>query len=59
MNAAARSFVLRGETVGYDGTTRFDDGTAAGLAVGVSVEVKGVLAAGGTRLAATRIKFDR
>ena len=59
VNAAARSFVLRGETVSYDGATRFDDGTAAGLAIGVSVEVKGVLAAGGTRLAATRIKFDR
>ena len=37
---------------------RFDDGSAADLKAGAKVEVKGILAAGGTVIQATRIKFD-
>ena len=37
---------------------RFDDGSAADLKAGAKVEVKGILAAGGTVIEATRIKFD-
>jgi hypothetical protein len=56
VNAQAQSFVLRGVTVTYDNNTRFDDGSAANLVVGASVEVKGLLS-NGNRLAAARIKF--
>ena len=56
---AAQLFTLRGVTVLYGvGTVEFDGGSTANLAVGVNVEVRGVLSADGTRLLATRIKFD-
>lgn len=58
VNLSARSFVLRGTTVTYGSATRFDDGTAANLAVGAAVEVKGVLSATGNQLVAARIKFE-
>ena len=48
-----------GVTVFYGGAgVQFDGGTAANLAVGVKIEVRGILSADGTRLLATRIKFD-
>ena len=59
VNRSAQSFVLRGTTVTYGSGTRFDDGTAANLAVGAAVEVKGALSASGNQLVATRIKFER
>lgn len=59
VNAAAQSFVLRGVPVTWSGATRFDDGSAANLAVGAAVEVRGTLASNGSQVAATRIKFDR
>ena len=58
VNLSAQSFVLRGITVTYGSGTRFDDGTAANLAVGTAVEVKGVLSATGNQLVAARIKFE-
>lgn len=59
IDTAGQTFVLRGVTVSYANNPRFDDGkTAADLAVGKKVEVRGVLSSDGTRLDATRIKFD-
>jgi hypothetical protein len=58
VDTGARSFVVRGVTVVWDDDTRFDDGTAADLVVDAEVEVDGVLTDNGTRLKATRIKFD-
>lgn len=57
VDAASQSFVLRGLTVTYTGTTRFDNGSAANLVVGASVEVKGVLSSAGGGVVATRVKF--
>ena len=57
IDTAAKSFVVRGVTVGYTGTVEFRDGTASDLAVGRRVEVKGSLSVGGTRLDAARIRF--
>jgi hypothetical protein len=51
------SFVLKGLTVRYNGSTQFDNGSAASLAASVSVEVRGGLSASGTEVVATRIKF--
>ena len=58
VNLSAQSFVLRGTTVIYGSGTRFDDGTAASLAVGALVEVKGALSTTGNQLVAVRIKFE-
>ena len=58
LNATAGSFVLRGITVTYGTTTEFDDGTAANLAVGANLEVRGTLSSTGNTVTATRIKFD-
>ena len=57
IDTAAKSFVVRGVSVGYAGAVEFRDGTASDLAVGRRVEVKGSLSAGGTRLEAQRIRF--
>ncbi len=57
VNPAASSFVLRGITVTYSASTRIDNGSAANLAVGASVEVRGVLSGNGNQLVAARIKF--
>jgi hypothetical protein len=55
----SQSFVVRGITVVYSGSTRFDDGATPGnLLVGVKVEARGVLSTDGTRLEASRIKID-
>jgi Domain of unknown function (DUF5666) len=43
--------------VTYSASTRIDNGSAANLVVGASVEVRGVLSANGNQLAAARIKF--
>lgn len=54
-----RTFVLRGLTIGTSHPQlRYDNGTAADLAVGRAVEVRGMLSAGGTGIDATRIKFE-
>ena len=56
-DAAAKTFVLRGQTVRYDDATRIDDGSAASLVAGAQVEVRGSLAAGGAQVVASRIKL--
>ncbi len=59
LNAAQKTFVLRGNTVDYsDPALRFDNGTAADLAPSRRVEVRGVLSPDRTKLMAQRIKFD-
>lgn len=60
VDASSRSFVLRGVTVEYalSGVpTEFRNGTAATLAAGVNVEVRGMLWHHGTRLLASRVTF--
>jgi hypothetical protein len=63
VDATARSFVLRGETVQVTDTTQFkQSGKAAisesSLVAGLKVEVEGRRSADGTALVATRIKLD-
>ena len=57
-NSAASIFIVRGVTVTYSSASaEFRNGTAAGLANGANVEVRGKLSANGTQLPATRITF--
>lgn len=53
------TFVVRGVTVVYSSTTRFDSSTAADIVAGRKVEVRGVLSVNGTRLAAATIHVER
>ncbi len=57
VDAAAKTFKLRGSTVYYGGSVRFDKGSEADLKVGREVRVKGVLSTDRTRVEATRIEF--
>lgn len=57
VDAEGRRFVVRGIEVDYAGA-RFEDGTAARLAAGVRVEVRGVLSEGGSTLRAAEVDFD-
>ena len=58
LDTGAKTFVLRGVTVGYgSGAVDFRKGAAAQLAVGVQLEARGTLSADGTMLQATRITF--
>ena len=57
LNTSAKTFALRGVTVWYGGTVEYVGGTAATLANGGRVEVKGVLSSDRTRLEARRIEF--
>jgi hypothetical protein len=57
-DAAAKTFVLRGVTVSFGANVEFKKGTAADLANGKQVEVKGVRSADGTTLVASRISFE-
>ena len=58
LDTTAKTFVLRTVTVSYAApTVDFRKGTAATLAVGVQLEVRGTLSADGTTLQATRISF--
>ena len=54
------SIVVRGVTVQYDATTRFEDGLTAATLNGATVEVKAIAqtGSGGTTLLATRIEID-
>ena len=60
LNTTAKTFVLRGVTVDYNGSVEFRDGIDTNLAnIGLkSIEVKGVISADGTKVQATRISFD-
>lgn len=52
------TFVVRGVTVSYAGTPRYEGGTAADLALGRQVAVKGTLSADRTRVQATSIHIE-
>ena len=54
----ATTFVVRGVTVNFSVTTQFSNGMASNLRDLVRVEVKGVVAPGGTQVKATRISFE-
>ena len=58
VDAQARTFVLRGQTVTWTDATVFDGGTAADLKVNAQVHVHGTLTANGTLVEATDIEFD-
>jgi Domain of unknown function (DUF5666) len=55
LDATAMTFVVRNVTVSYAGQVEFDHGSAAALANGVFVEVRGGFSADGTEVDATRI----
>ena len=61
LDSAAKTFVLRGVTVGFSGPVLFKEGIAADLSNvgGQSVKVKGLLSADGNRVNASEIAFDR
>jgi Domain of unknown function (DUF5666) len=58
LNAASKTFTLRGLQVSYAGNVVYKDGSASNLANGVNVEVKAALASTGSTLQAQRIKFE-
>ncbi|WP_200227989.1 DUF5666 domain-containing protein [Rubrivivax gelatinosus] len=58
LDATAKTLVLRGVTVDWSGA-RFEDGSAAQLAVGTRIEVQGVLGADGSTLVAAEVDFER
>ena len=61
LNTTAKTFVVRGVTVNYASTSRFDDGDAGKLVLvngtAATVEVKGIFNAATNSVTATRIKF--
>jgi len=57
IDTASKALVLRGMTINYAFTLRYDNGTEADLAVGRRIHVRGVLSADRTRLASLRITF--
>ncbi len=59
LDLAARTFVVRSTTVRYDDSTRFDDGTAADLALNRKLSVKGRPAADRSVVQATSIHIER
>jgi hypothetical protein len=59
VNTMNSTIVVHGVTVSYAGAVDFVGGTAMDLQLGAKVEIHGSLAADGTTLNATRIKFDR
>jgi hypothetical protein len=59
INSAEKTFVVRGLTIGTGrNDLRYQNGTAANLVVGRSVEVKGNLSADGLRIDAFNINFE-
>lgn len=59
VDSALQRFVVRGVSVAWDASTRFDSGTAADLVVGREVKVKGALSADGTFVLAAEIHVER
>jgi hypothetical protein len=57
LDSTAQTFVVRGVTVSYAGAVDFHDGSAASLANGLFVEVRGGFSADGTVVDATRIEL--
>jgi hypothetical protein len=59
VDAANKTFVLRGLTIGTSRSDlKYENGSAANLVVGRSVEVKGKLSGDGLRIDATLINFE-
>jgi hypothetical protein len=58
LNIGSQTFSLRGLTVSYAGTVTYERGSVTNLINGANVEVKGVLAPGGTMVQAKTIKFE-
>jgi hypothetical protein len=58
LDRTAKTFVVRGVTVYYGNTQRFDNGTVDDLADGRLVRVRAQLSADRTRVEATRIEFQ-
>lgn len=58
LDTAAATFKLRNVTVAWSAQTQFSGGTAAQLANGRKVKVKGVLSADGTRVEARSIELE-
>jgi Domain of unknown function (DUF5666) len=59
LNATAQTFVVRGITVHFSGSTSFTRGGASDLANAKAVEVKGRLAGDGVTLEAKQVKFEQ
>ena len=58
VDATAQSFVVHDVIVVWSATTVFEGGTAASLAVGAQVEVKGPLSPDGTRVDAVSVQIE-
>jgi hypothetical protein len=58
LDTTAKTFVVREVTVDYSAVTEWKDGTAANLANGKRVEVKGVWTADRTKLMASKVEFE-
>ena len=58
LDATAKTFLVRGVTVSYAGTVKYEKGSPADLRNGKKVEVKGRLAPNSAMVIATRIEFD-
>ena len=58
VNTSARTFVLRGLTVSYAGSVKFEHGTESKLVNGAKVEVKGRASPGGSTVQAQKIEFE-
>ena len=58
LDAAARTFTIRGVSIMWGDGTRFEDGVATQLRDGVKVEVRGTLAADGVTVLADKIEFE-
>jgi hypothetical protein len=58
LDAAAKTFSLRGVTVDYSGPVEYQGGAASDLDVGRRVGVHGTLSSDGSRIVAQRITFE-
>ncbi len=58
VNTSARTFELRGLTVSYAGSVKFEHGTESKLVNGAKVEVKGRASPGGSTIQAQKIEFE-
>jgi Domain of unknown function (DUF5666) len=58
VDASAKTFVLRGQTVSYGGAVQYEGGSATDLVVGRKVEVKAQTGQTSSIVNATKIKFE-
>ena len=59
VDSVLQRFVVRGVTVAWDASTRFDSSNAADIVVGRKVEAKGALSSDGTYVLAETIHVER